>query len=333
MAYIQADVQRGNFDAIFHVGDFAYDMDSHDAKVGDEFMRMLEPVAAYVPYMTCPGNHEQAYNFSNYVNRFSMPGGSNLSLFYSFNIGPAHVIALSTEFYFYLNYGWQSVITQWNWLIEDLKEANKPENRQVRPWIITMGHRPMYCTNNDRDDCTKGESVIRRGLPFLHLCGLEDMFVEYGVDFEIWAHEHSYERLWPVYDMKVKNGTSRADNPYVNPHAPLHITTGSAGCQEDTDGFMSDPPAWSAFRSSDYGFSSMTIHNKTHIHIEQFSVNQDKIIDDVWLVKEKTYPSYYGAIKRQFTEPVLSSNDHEGVQLRMTAARASASNLELCQLD
>jgi len=30
-----------------------------NAKVGDEFMRQLEPVASYIPYMTCPGNHEQ----------------------------------------------------------------------------------------------------------------------------------------------------------------------------------------------------------------------------------------------------------------------------------
>lgn len=30
-----------------------------NAKVGDEFMRQVEPIAAYVPYMTCPGNHEQ----------------------------------------------------------------------------------------------------------------------------------------------------------------------------------------------------------------------------------------------------------------------------------
>lgn len=30
-----------------------------NAEVGDEFMRQLEPVASYLPYMTCAGNHEQ----------------------------------------------------------------------------------------------------------------------------------------------------------------------------------------------------------------------------------------------------------------------------------
>jgi len=41
------------------VGDFAYDMDTANAAVGDAFMRQIESVAAYVPYMVCPGNHEE----------------------------------------------------------------------------------------------------------------------------------------------------------------------------------------------------------------------------------------------------------------------------------
>lgn len=33
-------------------------------------------------------------------------------------------------------------------------------NRVKRPWIITMGHRLMYCSNDDGDDCAKNESVV-----------------------------------------------------------------------------------------------------------------------------------------------------------------------------
>ena len=93
-----------------------------------------------------------------------MPGGSdNSSLFYSFNIGPAHIISFSTEYYFYgWMYGFDSVIAQYNWLKKDLEMANTLQNRSVRPWIITMGHRPMYCSNNDKDDCTleKGRVIL-----------------------------------------------------------------------------------------------------------------------------------------------------------------------------
>ena len=31
-----------------------------NARVGDAYMNQVQSFAAYVPYMTCPGNHESA---------------------------------------------------------------------------------------------------------------------------------------------------------------------------------------------------------------------------------------------------------------------------------
>ncbi|KAG7269122.1 hypothetical protein CRUP_013386 [Coryphaenoides rupestris] len=236
LARLQKETQTGVLDAILHIGDFAYDLDEDNARTGDEFMRQIQSIAAYVPYMTCPGNHESAYNFSNYRNRFSMPGQTE-SLWYSWNVGPAHIISLSTE------------------------EANEPANRAARPWIITMGHRPMYCSDDDQDDCTTFDSFL-------------------------WAHEHTYERLWPVYGDKVFNGSAK--DPYTNPKAPVHIITGSAGCKERTDKFNPNPKDWSAFRSSDYGYTRMQVVNGTHIYLEQVSDDRaGEVIDSIWIVKEK----------------------------------------------
>ena len=39
---------------------------------------------------------------------------------------------------------------------------------------------------------------------------------------EIWAHEHSYERFWPIYNFTVLNGSF--NEPYTNPGAPIHIS-------------------------------------------------------------------------------------------------------------
>jgi len=151
-----------------------------------------------------------------------------------------------------------------------------------------MGHRPMYCSNYDSDDCTRYESIIRGGIPYIHAYALEPLFYNYGVDLCLWAHEHSYERMYPVYDRTVYNVTGQ---PYVNSAAPVHITTGSAGCQEDTDQFIPDPPPWSAFRSSDYGYSHMTVVNSTHLNFEQISdVQNGKVIDSIWIQKDKHGP-------------------------------------------
>ncbi|CAG5023618.1 unnamed protein product [Parnassius apollo] len=283
LSYLQDEAQRGHFDVILHVGDFAYDMHDDDARVGDQFMRQLQPLAAMLPYMVCPGNHEEAYNFSNYRARFSMPGPRE-SLFYSFDLGPIHFVSVSTELYYFLQYGLKVLDNQYQWLQEDLSEANKEENRRIRPWIVLYGHRPMYCSNL-RDDCWNNFLPNRVGLPLLGL-GMEPLLKQYGVDLVIWAHEHSYERLWPVYDEKVYNGS--LEHPYTNPGAPVHIITGSAGCQEKTDPFKPSPPAWSAFRSSDYGYTRLKAYNTTHIYIEQVDVDlKGKVIDSFWLIKDR----------------------------------------------
>nr|ATU82925.1 secreted Phosphatase protein [Pristhesancus plagipennis] len=288
LPYLQQEVQRNYYDAIVHAGDFAYDMATDNGEVGDEFMRQIQPIAAYVPYMVCPGNHEEAYNFSHYKERFTMPGPYE-NLFYSFNLGPIHFISINTEVYYFLEYGIKLAIKQYVWLEKDLEEANKPENRARRPWIITYGHRPMYCSDDDGDDCTKHSSRVRVGFPIFDWFGLEQLFYDHGVDLEIWAHEHSYERLWPVYDHIVKNGSF--NEPYVNPRAPVHVITGSAGCQELVDPFIKNPQPWSAFRSSDYGYARLQAFNSSHLYMEQVSIDLNgDVIDSFWIVKDKHGP-------------------------------------------
>uniref|UniRef100_A0A1I7ZE13 Purple acid phosphatase n=1 Tax=Steinernema glaseri TaxID=37863 RepID=A0A1I7ZE13_9BILA len=278
---IQNLAQKRDFDMVLHVGDFAYNMDTLEGGYGDEFMRQIEPIAAYIPYMTCVGNHENAYNFSHYVNRLTMPK-SDHNLYYSFDVGNVHFLVFSTEFYYFTNYGWNQIRTQWEWINEDLKKAQA--NRDKVPWIITMGHRPMYCSTFDGDDCTKYETIVRVGLPLTHAYGLENLFYKYGVDLELWAHEHSYERMYPLYNRTVYNSAS---DPYVDPPAPVHIVSGSAGCQENTDPFEPIPPPWSAVRSSDYGFSRMQVFNNTHLYFEQVSATKDDLVDSFWIVKSK----------------------------------------------
>lgn len=164
---LQKEAQEGLYDAILHVDDFGYDLHEDNGQQGDRFMRLIEPIAAYVPYMTSVGNHEEKYNFSHYKARFSMPGQEN-GFFYSFNLGSAHLISFSTEFYYFLKYGLKQVGLQYEWLRQDLREANAKENRTIRPWIITLGHRPMYCSDDDGDDCTKKETLVSVGLPLFH---------------------------------------------------------------------------------------------------------------------------------------------------------------------
>ncbi|RZF35570.1 hypothetical protein LSTR_LSTR005098 [Laodelphax striatellus] len=63
------------------------------------------------------------------------------------------------------------------------------------------------------------------------------------------------------------------------------------GCNEMTDTFIPKPAEWSAFRSSDYGYARLKVHNKTHLHLEQVSDDKDgQVIDQIWLIKHSHGP-------------------------------------------
>lgn len=51
--------------------------------------------------------------------------------------------------------------SQQDWILADLAAAN--QNRHHTPWVVAFGHRPMYCSNDDGDDCTKNTSLVRLG--------------------------------------------------------------------------------------------------------------------------------------------------------------------------
>ena len=77
-----------------------------------------------------------------------MPENQFGDMYYSFDLGPVHFVSISTEFYYFLNFGIHTVIRQYKWLEQDLQRA--VANVARTPWIIVFGHRPMYCTGKDK---------------------------------------------------------------------------------------------------------------------------------------------------------------------------------------
>ena len=52
------DAASHSYDAVLHLGDHAYDLHLDNGQTGDAYMRMMQPLAASTPMMSCPGNHE-----------------------------------------------------------------------------------------------------------------------------------------------------------------------------------------------------------------------------------------------------------------------------------
>eukprot|EP00117_Sycon_ciliatum_P021247 scpid41324/ scgid18681/ Iron/zinc purple acid phosphatase-like protein len=305
IARLHQAAQTGEYVAMFHVGDIAYDLHDEGGRRGDRFLREMEGAAAYLPYMTAPGNHELFHQFHPYMNRFSMPvpapdavefvgvpegevpAGDAAScwprpmtrvatqyepLFYSMDIGLVHVIAYDTESLFMRPY-LRSTTRQW--LQRDLAAANR--RRKQVPWIVAFGHRPMYCSNLADNGCNHMKPNVR--------VEFEKIFFDGGVDLILEGHEHSYERFYPTYNRTLYQ------TDYRNPRAPVHIITGQTGCSETflhlcTNPILRSGYDWSAYRSwlpGLNGYGRLTVMNHTHLVWEQvldhfFQVTLDQIV-------------------------------------------------------
>ena len=66
------------------------------------------------------------------------------------------------------------------------------------------------------------------------------------------------------------------------------------GCEEELAPFFPVQMPWTAFRSSEYGYSRFTFHNGTHMSVEQVGTPTDgasSVIDSFTIVKE-THKAY-----------------------------------------
>ena len=62
--------KKNDVDLIWHVGDLCYDLCENNGTHTDDWMNLVEPLAASVPYMVIPGNHESNFNFTHYERNF-----------------------------------------------------------------------------------------------------------------------------------------------------------------------------------------------------------------------------------------------------------------------
>ena len=201
------------------------------------------------------------------------PSAGGNGTFHSFNAGLIHFALVSSEVY--MDVGAHSAllaIEQAEWLERDLAAVN----RSATPFVALGLHQPFYCSaNDDKDDCHQVLSIVR--------IGLEKIIYDGGVDIVFGAHEHAYERNYPVYNTKWSGATGAG--AYVDAAAPVHIITGAAGCPENEDAWQKAGNAWSAVRINDYGYGRLRALNATALYWEYVDNVAGKVLDSVTIVK------------------------------------------------
>jgi len=210
-----------------------------------------------------------------------MPAVSSLStagnMWFSFNYSNVHFVSISTETDY--PYSPEGRGTFWNagpfgpqleWLEADLANANL--DRDAHPWVVVVGHRPLYSSSNS--DFPPG---IRERLRE----AVEDLFNKYSVDLYICGHIHSYERIWPVYKSVV------TQKNYTKPTTPTYLVIGNAGNIEGHSGAWVKPtPDWLAFRNeNDYGYGLLTFKDDHSVHFEMRRAVDNSLADQFDLTK------------------------------------------------
>ncbi|CAO3654122.1 unnamed protein product [Mucor fragilis] len=256
-----------DYDFVAIMGDQGYNLDDFNGTKGDQYMNFAQDFYARVPLLTTAGNHEQAYNFSHYKNRFDlMPyheSSFDDAMQYSIDYKSLHLVSFATEVFF--EGSDEQVQTSLQWLENDLIKASR--RRAKVPWIIVIGHRPLYCSIMSNPDCKENAETLRFGHSKQQ--GLESLLVKYNVDMYLCGHKHNYERTFPV-----RNDTTLTRS-YHNAPSFFQVITGNAGNYEGGDVFDKDTelPSWLGNRFQGYGFSTIGIsprhldlhHYETHI--------------------------------------------------------------------
>jgi hypothetical protein len=234
------------------------------------YFRKIEPIARQVPYMVSPGNHEFWFNFSSYKHRFWMPlAADRENMYYSFNVGSLHMVSLDTEDI--VDTAFMSKV-QVDWLREDLKAVDRKQS----PWLMSMGHRPIYCSNHNHQNCNSTYSHFLQE-------AMEDLLYLHKVDVHLQAHVHDYERTWPMY-----KGAPTSLN-YSSPGAPVYVVNGAGGNREGNDmpagnqPWCPRPSGTNHPQARDIGFSLLVIEGSS-LRFRQFAANST-LLDD-WSISK-----------------------------------------------
>jgi len=232
---IEKLMKTTEIDAIVHIGDISYATGA--LALWDTFLYQVESLSKQVPYMVGIGNHELGFSKSfipgsdsqgecgvPYSTFFPFAGQKSAKEepWYSIEVGEAHITIISTE------HDISEGSVQMKWLKDDLASVNRSET----PWLIVMGHRPIYVSSSWAGDSIQASCFQK---------WLDPVFDRFGVDIYFAGHHHSYQRSC----RRLIHGKCQATSKGVQ-----HVIVGTGGY------------AFSSVAHSDQRFE--VVNNNTH---------------------------------------------------------------------
>lgn len=170
-------------DVHFIAGDLSYANGTQS--VWDTWFDQLAPLAASVPVMTAPGNHEHEDLFWGsraYRTRLRQPGPGS---YYAFDLGRVHFLALTAGALFAADR--DLLLEELRFAAEDLADAAARRARGELDFIVVLQHFTLWTDQ-------LGRAPNDPPLVLLE----EPLLVRHRVDLVMTGHDHFYQRSRPM---------------------------------------------------------------------------------------------------------------------------------------
>jgi hypothetical protein len=262
------NIVNKNPELVLGLGDYSYD------DTADCWLEIIAPLDDKMKIAI--GNHETEPNslLNQYMSHFNLT-----KQFYSFNYQNVHFTVISTE----LVYGDDDEGNeQYEFVNADLASAASDPNID---WIVVYHHREAYTS-----PYATSQERSRTALIDLR-DAYHPLFERYDVDLVLQAHNHNYERSYPIKYNNANSSdpiiTDANANNYSNPEGQIFVTVGTGGA--DTHFFLAEAP-YMVRQYTGYGFLNIDVMDNGQTFNASFYSN-DGSIKDQFSIKKNGSPS------------------------------------------
>jgi len=196
---------------VLALGDLSYQ------KNADCWFNIISPLESDAKFKITIGEHDLADNptiYYEYIKHFNL-----IKPFYSFEYQNVHFLVMTTAKNSRVPYLNDS--EQYKFVKQDLEKAH---NNDSINWIIVSSFRAFYSTNTTHPGLDKLQDIY-------HL-----LFDKYDVDIVLQAHNHNYQRTYPLSYNQIRQSspiiTDNDDNDYSNiKKGQIFFTVGTGGVE------------------------------------------------------------------------------------------------------
>jgi hypothetical protein len=277
----------------------------YSAKVFDNYYG-YDSIFRFLPFYPIPGNHD--YNSVNNLEDPSIHKGpyfdmvevfkngemggvpSNTEVYYSYDYGNTHFLALNSEIWRYLFF-WDLGNPYRTWLENDLRNTDKK-------FKVAYWHQPPYSKgSHDSDDGWElnMKAMREKVVPLLE---------KYGVDLVLNGHSHVYERSYLInnhynYSFTFRKNTMMVDSTSGNPDSnrtylkytygsnkdkgTVYAVVGNSGKSEGENGKMY-PAMYTKFSGND-AIGSMILDVKGNELVATYYKDNGDVFDKFRILK------------------------------------------------